>query len=407
MSDDPREGRTTTRTEMLGRIAPADPRARTTMLVSCGVLVGLVAVFMALCAGLNVLVPLLIVPGWTVASGALAVGLAIPHVLIILWLDRNEQEPWWLLTTAWGWGAIMATGMSLIANTTFGLVAMGAVSDPGLAGQLTASFSAPPAEEITKGVALALIYLFFRKDFDNVLDGIIYGALVGVGFAMFENFIYYTTPFIEGRETAASDWVELVLLRGILTGMGTHWCFTALTGAGFGLFRVMRTGYLRWLMPVGGLILAIFAHFSWNTFTGLFVIDPDDKLLTYIVSIPLAVLVLQLPFVLLVGGVVALSWWHENVLIRRYLGEERRSVVLDGEIERLVPARRRLAHALVLLSRGQVGEWLRIRRRNRLLIQLAFERWHMDKEDLAGSDIEAGVHARRVTELRGRIRATV
>ena len=79
----------------------------------------------------------------------------------------------------------------------------------------------------------------------------------------------------------------------------------------------------------------------------------------------------------------------------------------DGEIDRLVPARRRLAHALVLLSRGQGREWARVRRRNRLLIQLAFERWHMDREELAGLEVQAGVHARRVTELRKRIRATV
>jgi len=396
----PKEQGHTTRTTRLSRIAPPDPSGRIALGVSCGMLVAIVGFFMVLCAGLNILAPLLVAPTWTVLSLGVAVCLGLPHVAVILWVDRNESEPPLLLATAWLWGAVMATGMSMIVNTTFGGIALGVLGDEGIAGQLTASFSAPPVEEFTKGAALHLIYLFFRRNFDNVLDGIVYGALVGMGFAMFENFIYYMTPFLEGSETPVADWFTLVFVRGVVTGVGTHWCFTALTGAGFGLMRVQRRGFLRYLWPVAGLILAMFAHFAWNTFTGLFILDPEDTLLTLLVSIPIAVVFLQFPFILLIGVVASLTLWHEAVLIRRYLGEERNSVVLPGEIDRLVPARRRFFYNVWLLASGRFGDWWTTVLRNRLLVQLAFARWHMEKEEEAGVDEEAGWHARRVMEIR-------
>lgn len=389
-----------TRTAMLARVAPADRTGRTALMVSCGVLVAFFLIFGLFCAFANLAVPLAVAPGWTVASAVLAVVLGLPHVIVILWLDRNEQEPWYLLFTAWAWGAVIATGLSMVGNTLFGAVAFGIIGDEALASAATASLSAPPVEELTKGAALFALYLFFRRDFDNVLDGIVYGALVGMGFAMMENFVYYTSPFVAGSETAMADWFTLVYLRGIITSVGTHACFTAITGMGFGLFRVWRRGVLRWLAPVIGLGLAMFAHFSWNTFTNFFIWAPDDAVQTLLVSVPFAVIVLQLPFLVLVFTVAGLTLWHEAVLIKRYLTEERRSVVALDEIQILVPARKRFALAVVLLFTGRVSQWRHRRKRNKLLIQLAFERWHMDKEESLGSDAEAGIHARRVMDLR-------
>ena len=40
-------------------------------------------------------------------------------------------------------------------------------------------------------VAVMFVFLLFRHEFDDVLDGILYGALVGLGFATVENVIYY------------------------------------------------------------------------------------------------------------------------------------------------------------------------------------------------------------------------
>lgn len=393
------------RTDILARLPPVPRHERTAVMISCGLLVLLFGLFGVLCIGVQVVFSFALSPAWALASLIFAVALGLPHVGVILWLDRNEPEPWWLLIMAWAWGAILATGLSVVVNTLFGGLAQSVFGDPALSAQLTASLSAPLVEELTKGAALVVLYLFFRSHFDNVLDGIVYGAMVGMGFAMIENFIYYMGPILEGADDAAVGWASLVVLRGVITGVGTHWCFTAITGAGFGLHRVMRRGWLRTIVPVLGLSFAIFAHFAWNTFTALFIVFPDDVLLTFFVSIPLAVIVIQVPFVLIVLTVATLSSWHEGVLIQRYLHNERQGVVHRGELARLFPPRRRLAHAALLLLQGRVGRWWRFRRRNRLLVQLAFELWHLDKEDVEDGEEHASTHARRVVDLRRRLRA--
>jgi RsiW-degrading membrane proteinase PrsW (M82 family) len=396
--------RSASRTEVLATRQALPRHERTAALISCSVIILLFGTFSALCIGFEVLFSFALHPLWSVASLFFAVVLGLPHIAVVLWLDRNEPEPWWLLLLAWAWGAVMATGLSVVVNGVFEGVALGISGDEAIASQLAASVSAPIFEEITKGAAIVAIYLFFRSHFDNVLDGIVYGAMVGMGFAMVENFIYYQGPIVAEVPDAGAQWASLVIARGVLTGVGTHWCFTAITGAGLGIYRVLRSGWLRALVPPAALALSIFAHFGWNTFTQLFIFAPDDGLTTLFVSIPLAVIVLQTPFIVLVLLVATVSGWHEGVLIRRYLKDEPRSVLLDGELHRLYPSRRRLGYALGLLFRGRFSQWLVARRRHRLLIQLAFERWHLDQEARVRDDDQASDHARKVMALRRKLR---
>ncbi|MFT7519673.1 MAG: hypothetical protein ACI9MC_001815 [Kiritimatiellia bacterium] len=123
-----------------------------------------------------------------------------------------------------------------------------------------------------------------------------------------------------------------------------------------------------------------------------------------LVSLPVAVLLLQAPFVLLIGVTATFALRHEAKLIKKYLRDERRSIIYEGEIRRLVPARRRFTTAWGLLLTGQFPQWWRVRRRNQLLVALAFERWHMDKEDVIDGEETAGVHARKVVEIRKKLR---
>jgi protease PrsW len=385
------------RTQLIAAAAPQSQAARYALGFSCLLLVAIFGSFMALCIGLSTLDELFQDPAIALVSMFNAVALAVPYAGVIYWLDRNEKEPWWLLTSAFLWGAVMATGLSMIFNDLFGIFAWGITGSQLVAGQLTASFSAPFVEEATKGLALFLLYGFFRKEFDNVLDGVVYGAFVGLGFAVFENFLYYA------RMETMTDVFLLTIIRGVLASAGSHACFTAMTGASLGWFRVLRRGPVRWLIPPIGLGLAMFAHFAWNTFAQLFSIPfGSADLVTTIMSMPFAMVFLQLPFILLVLLVSALALRHERHLIEKYLSTERPPVVLEGEISRLVPARRRTFHAFKLLATLQVGAWLLARRRNQRLVQLAFEKWHMDREAEDGF-AEARQHAVRVKRLRSEL----
>jgi RsiW-degrading membrane proteinase PrsW (M82 family) len=359
--------------------------------ISCGLLVLFTVLWTAFCAGLMSLGALALDPVLAIFSAIAAVALAMPYLLAILWIDRNEREPPLLLASAFFWGAIVATMISAIFNDTFGLFAQAAVNDAMVARQLTASISAPFIEEIAKGSALIALYLMFRNHLDNVLDGVVYGALVGLGFAVFENFMYYVQT---GNLGAA---IGLVCIRGVITSAGTHACFTAIVGASIGLFRVWRSGPVRWVFPPLGLALAMFVHFAWNTFTQFFL--TEDLLANLLFGLPMAVLVIQMPFVLLMIGVSFIALWHERVLIERYLATEDESVVQPGELSALIPARRRTLKAIRLVLTGDLGGWFVFRKRNARLVELAFEKWHMDAEASLG-DAGAQVHASRVMELR-------
>ncbi len=385
------------------RLARVVPRTRweRALLMGFSALMGLAMVALSLlCGGLTFLDALVMDPLQLAAGAAAAFVLGTPFLLVILWLDRNEPEPPWLVVATLMWGGVTATGVSLFFNRLFSVVATLGTQNAELAGMLTRSFSAPVVEEIAKGSALLVIYLFFRRHFDSVLDGVVYGALLGLGFAVVENTLYYQRP------ESVEEFAQLVLLRSVLTGAGTHMCFTACTGAAVGAFRVLRSGLWRYLLPPMGLGLGIGAHFAWNTFAGLFVAPFEAELAQLFIGVPLAVLFLQVPFMLLVAVVAWLASMHEHRILVAYLETESGSVLRDGELAVLVPSRRRFAHLLSVLLGSGAGAWWRQRHRYGLLVSLAFEKWHMDREADDASD-DAALHAVRVRDLRRQLKGTL
>ena len=127
------------------------------------------------------------------------------------------------------------------------------------------------------------------------MDGIIYGAICGLGFAWFENISYYMEPFVDhSSDTGILELLQLFYARGIISALGgTHVIFSAITGLGFGIYRE-RGGISVVLIPLG-LIFAIFAHFLWNTYVHIFTDFFDTPLMSYMVGLPLAVVFLQGP----------------------------------------------------------------------------------------------------------------
>ena len=375
---------------MLAEVVPPDNSGRKAFLLSCGLLIALLTIFSLGCVFV-IFTDATVTnfkegkPEVLLLSLIAAPVLALPYFLVIMWLDRNEKEPPHLILSAFLWGAVIAVGISCVFNSYFGSI---------FGGQLTASFSAPFIEEVTKGAALLVIYLFFKKDFDNVMDGIVYGAVVGLGFAAVENFMYYSrTPDIDQA-------TNLIILRGVIGSIGSHACYTALTGIGLGLFRVKRAGKLRYLFPIAGLMLAMFVHFAWNTFIGLFFIGAESDQMVLLVRMPIAVTVLQMPFVILVVLVSFFSLRHERKLIENYLSTETAPVLMPGELVGLVPARRRTIRSMKLFFTFKLAKWWRRKKRDRLLIRLAFEKWHMDQEAQLEDKVAGHYHAERVLSLR-------
>jgi RsiW-degrading membrane proteinase PrsW (M82 family) len=184
----------------------------------------------------------------------------------INWLDRYEKEPKLLLGAAFVWGVVIAGGGAYIINTVLGMgiyVMTGSVS---MAEFGTTSFVAPIIEEGLKGLAVLVIFLMFRKEFDSVLDGIVYGAVTAMGFAAIENVLYiYRNGYLEnGWE---GFWV-MVFIRSVLV-VWMHPFFTAFTGIGLAIARMSRSVLAKVIAVPTGYALAVATHAFHNTFSGL------------------------------------------------------------------------------------------------------------------------------------------
>jgi len=200
----------------------------------------------------------------SLAAGLLlcAVAAIVPtmlYVLLVRWLDHYEREPGLLLAFAFVWGAVPAVLGSLVMELIAGLplTALGT----GLLFEVTqASAVAPVVEETAKALGLLGLVLFFRAEFDDTLDGIIYGALIGFGFGMTENFFYYMGALQKGGLQALA---EIVFLRAGVFGF-THAFFTAIFGASLGYARGGATARKGWGIAVLGWVGAVGFHALHN-----------------------------------------------------------------------------------------------------------------------------------------------
>jgi RsiW-degrading membrane proteinase PrsW (M82 family) len=186
---------------------------------------------------------------------------------VIYWLDRYEKEPLILLGAAFFWGAIVAAGGAFILNTVFGLGIYALTGSGDVADQATASLIAPFVEEALKGIAVLLVFLFFRQEFDSILDGIIYAAITALGFAATENVLYiYKHGYVDGG--GWSGFWQLVIIRDVVVAW-QHPYFTAFTGIGLAVARLSRNMLVKIVALPVGYAFAVFAHAFHNSFGSL------------------------------------------------------------------------------------------------------------------------------------------
>ncbi|MFN7035784.1 MAG: PrsW family intramembrane metalloprotease [Bellilinea sp.] len=186
--------------------------------------------------------------------------------LLVYWLDRFEKEPRHLLGGAFVWGAVVAAGFAFFINTLLGTGIFILTGSELIAQQTTGSVIAPLIEEILKGMAVLIVFYFYRKEFDSVLDGIVYAGITALGFAATENTYYiYNYGFLESGYPGL---FTLVFIRVILVGW-QHPFYTAFFGIGLALARLSSNWFQRLLFPITGLVASILLHSIHNTIPAL------------------------------------------------------------------------------------------------------------------------------------------
>jgi RsiW-degrading membrane proteinase PrsW (M82 family) len=193
--------------------------------------------------------------------GAVLAAITIPLIpalgvaLLVGLLDRYEREPPLLLLGAFLWGAVIAIPPVLYIERALNgvlVAAFGGDAAGALSRSIALATSAGVTEETIKGAGLLLLLFVLRDEFDNVTDGVLYGALIGAGFAMVENFVYFAT-------TPRDDLAILIFGRVVLGWLG-HSTFTALFGAGLGYARERHGRRLAWQLPLIGFLAGLLLH---------------------------------------------------------------------------------------------------------------------------------------------------
>jgi protease PrsW len=287
--------------------------------------------------------------GTTTGATGFLVGTALAAVPVfvvvpsLLWLDRFEAEPTALLLFAFGWGAAVATLVAVLVNSTS--IALLKASG----GDVTtgAVVIAPIVEESCKGLAVLLVFLYRRREFDGVVDGIVYAGMAGIGFAFTENVLYL------GRALSDSgvDGLAATFVLRCIFGPFAHPLFTMATGVGFGVAVTTRRAWLRYAAPVIGWLVAVTLHGLWN----LSAVAGLNGFVSAYVALQVPIFVAALAFALW-------SRRREGRLIGRHLAVYAETGWLTpAEVQMLssMPARRRARRAARELGGPKVARAMR------------------------------------------------
>ncbi len=201
---------------------------------------------------------------------------AIPAGLLALYIYRTDittKEPPSLLVATFVLSVLFA-GFAAIINGVFGFVQLLPLVGIVLFFYLVVG----PVEESVKLLAVWL-YPYRDSRFDSVVDGAVYGAVAGLGFAAIENVLYITQNFqtpaavlfqtglgvVDGFAETLEAGGQITAVRG-LAGPG-HVVYSAFAGYYLGLakFNPENAGPI----VAKGLLIAAFIHATYNTLVGL------------------------------------------------------------------------------------------------------------------------------------------
>ena len=202
----------------------------------------------------------------TLAWG-LALLYAIPVFLIIYRLDLFEREPKLMLAAALVWGGVIAVSLAGYANDAW-LSVLGKVAPADFTADWGAAVVAPVTEEILKLTGVVVLFLIAPAEFDGVMDGFVYGAMIGLGFTVVEDVSYFisATAAFQGLDQTGPV-IDTFLIRVVAGGLYSHVLFAGLTGMGFAYFVTRRqAGLPKRLFVFGALVVAgAGAHFVWDS----------------------------------------------------------------------------------------------------------------------------------------------
>jgi RsiW-degrading membrane proteinase PrsW (M82 family) len=199
--------------------------------------------------------------------GALTALSALPALGLAVYVRRSDAtggEPLSLLVATFLLGVLTANFAAVLNSYT-----KGAFAGLGFVGNALFFFLVVgPVEETVKLLAVRL-YAYGHDRFQAVVDGAVYGAVAGLGFATIENALYITQNLDAPTAAAGLGLIgagsNITAIRA-LAGPG-HVIYSAFAGYYLGLAKFNREN--RGPIIVKGLLIAALVHATYNTTVGL------------------------------------------------------------------------------------------------------------------------------------------
>ncbi len=197
---------------------------------------------------------------------ALLAPYAIPVILVVYWLDLYEREPVSILAAALLWGGIVATTLSIYTNAPISELIFKLTADPIFTQDWSAALTAPFVEEGFKALGIVLLVSIARAELDDVLDGFVWGAMIGIGFLLVEDVFYFVQAYANAGGSYGGV-AEIFFIRIIGAGPYSHFLYTGLIGMGVAYYhtRTDRTPTRRLVVGIALAAAGVAAHFFWNS----------------------------------------------------------------------------------------------------------------------------------------------
>jgi RsiW-degrading membrane proteinase PrsW (M82 family) len=272
-------------------------------------------------------------------SWGLVLAYAVPVALAIYWLDLFEREPKLLLAAAVIWGGVIATSLAAYANEAW-LSILGKVASPDLTSQWGAAIVGPGVEETLKLMGVVTIFLIATGEFDGVMDGFVYGAMVGLGFTVVEDVSYFINAVaaVPGMVDQSGPVLDTFLIRVVGGGLYGHVLFTGLTGTGFAYLATQRATPIQKRLAGAGLcvVAGVSAHVVWNSPWMDSVLQTTGGVNPSVVQWIEYGALKGMPFLVLLGILVVLATRSEEASFRRLVASEPDpTIVTEDEVRSL------------------------------------------------------------------------
>jgi RsiW-degrading membrane proteinase PrsW (M82 family) len=327
--------------------------------------------------------------------GSALVFAVVPALILlgaIYWLDRYEKEPSRLLAIALFFGAILAPVVAFVIQKIAGV-------PTSMAAQSTVPRSrlspwTPLIEELARGGAILAVVMLVRSELDDLLDGLVYGAVVGVGFGLAANFVaILTTHPLPGGDASAS------LFTTAVSGLN-HVFYGALIGVIVAAARRLGTGALAGAAALG--IAAAYGFHIVHDYLPWWLSTPASSAS----SSHAAGIISEIPNYFGLAALAVLAAWtlyREGEVVGRELHGEVGTSITAEEYDIVTNPFKRFATMFKALYTGGNDFGLR-RRLYSQAVDLAFRKHHRETDKLQARDLlDEDVYRHNMAETRARL----